>query len=172
MTEGELHPPAITLPGGAELRDRRENDPMAFVPRRGNSHIGQMAPRFNPRLAAAQNDECATIYTVIPINGDLPETLKDLLMFLRFIDARLQEAANAKIDGRSDDGTELRETEILLDLQSRAAWKAVRRRARSLSDIRHKLEIWEVAAADLDGAGGELGAALVNSVKQDLDALS
>lgn len=131
-----------------------------------------MIPRLDPAFAASQAHASAEIHTLRPVSCTLPKRLDDLLMFLRFLETHLVEAANKPADIRAGPSDDYRKTELLLDLQNRAAWKATLIRARSLSEIRCKLEIWEIVAAEHDGAGGELGVALVGSIKRDLDTLS
>ncbi|WP_424932310.1 hypothetical protein [Amaricoccus macauensis] len=107
-----------------------------------------------------------------PNPTDLPETLGEMRMLLRFIEGRLHDVANIKPRSIAESSDLARQTDGLLNLQERVGWKATQSRARSLSEVRCKLEIWEMVAADMDGAGGELGTALVNSVKRDLDLFS
>lgn len=102
----------------------------------------------------------------------LPDDLPGLLSFLRFVEGSLADKATLRCASQAHSDAIARETDLLLGLQERAARSACAISAACLADVRIKLEIWQLVAGDADSTGSEdVGTALVNSVRRDLEVL-
>lgn len=121
--------------------------------RNGSGKDSNLRQGLQQERAAPLSSKCAAIPILKPNPTDLPDTLGEMRMLLRFIEGRLHDAAKIKPRSIAESSDLARQTDSLLNLQARAGWKATQIRARSLSELRCKLEIWEMIAADMDGTG-------------------
>ncbi|WP_162683267.1 hypothetical protein [Rhodobacteraceae bacterium DSL-40] len=119
-------------------------------------------------LALMENDGLIRTLRFGP--KSLPDDLDKLHDYLRMIGEHLAERAHDHELTWALACQAASETDVLLDLEQQVAMKAAALRARSLRDVSTKLAIWDRLAGE-GGEGDETCAALIRSVRRDVDAL-